>query len=108
MNTRTQKIMEAKVRKMVRKRLAEYLIKGFGFSKDDVYKMNLLRHEASINKKDDFEPPVKGKGKDKTSAELDMPDMPSFDRSCYPSHCPAGNALNFFFSVEPWHDQHVG
>ena len=47
--TKTQKIIESKVRKMVRKKLAETLIRGFGFTKDDAIRWNLMRpNEASI------------------------------------------------------------
>jgi len=74
MKTKTQAIMEAKVRKMVRRKLAEALIGGFGFSKNDAIRLSLLRaNEASINKKNDFEPPVKGGKKKSDFGGADVP-----------------------------------
>ena len=74
MKTNTQKMMEAKVRKMVRRKLAEALIGGFGFSKNDAIRLSLLRaNEASINKKNDFEPPIKGSKKKSDFGGADIP-----------------------------------
>ncbi len=65
MKTKAQNIIENKVRRLVKRKLAERLMIGYGFSKDDARKLSLLRaNEASINKEDDFEAPIKaGKGK---------------------------------------------
>jgi len=75
MSTKTQKIIEAKVRKMVRRKLAEALIGGFGFSKNDAIRLSLLRaNEASINKKNnDFDPPIKGGKKKSDFGGAEMP-----------------------------------
>lgn len=76
MKTKAQSIIENKVRRLVKRKLAERLMMGFGFDKKDAFRLNLLRaNEASINKDNDFDAPLKANksGKDKSAPSTEPP-----------------------------------